>query len=155
MMFTGDAARNAKGKLKEMERRRIRAEYKDANHLCELAPYFPRDGRDAVIMLGKVRYFVSAENEQACELHHIWSLGRRPDEVSNLIHLSWQAHRWFHDHIPEGRAVCLYAKALKGEFDREVMRAVAGKCVVGWAECQKFEGWVEKCRVRFLEMVGC
>lgn len=108
------------------EDRPLVAEYRAANPLCELHQ-FPEvpGGR-----LGQ-------------EINHIFSTRKRWDLRSNIIHLSAEAHRWFHQHPIDGRVMCLFAKHLKGELDDNEIKQASGKHIAGWlAEKEPTLAWV-------------
>ncbi len=105
----------------------FRASYKANFPDCELASSFPHDGKWSVIpwegatgkRLPDVR--IRRFDEPALELHHL--LGGlqgnvRHDELSLVIHLSLAAHLWAERFVPDGLALGLAAKRLKGEFDQ-------------------------------------
>lgn len=74
-------------------------------------------------------------------VHHLWSVGQRPDYRSNLIKVCGPTHGWIHAHPQAGRVVCMLAKtryrlrtADPRDFDLREMFAVSGKHLAGWAE---------------------
>ena len=89
----------------------------------------------------------------ARDVHHVWSVGRRPDFKSNLIALSAFPHIRFHDgnkgEQKPLRVLSMLAKARKAkrlddptEFDIEELNTAAGLRISGWVEYAKFpEGW--------------
>lgn len=66
------------------------------------------------------------------EINHIFSVGRRPDLVSNLIHLSTAAHHeFFHAHLVDGRILSLWVKHHKGELDEAEIKQASGMFIAG------------------------
>jgi hypothetical protein len=69
----------------------------------------------------------------ASETHHIWGgTSGRTDLKSNLIRLSKPAHDWCERFKFDGRIVCLWVKAEKGELDPAEVRVASGFHLWGW-----------------------
>ncbi len=82
---------------------------------------------------------------QADEVNHVFTNPRR-DLWSNLVCMSRHGHLAFHDNLPLGRLLCLLAKSRKAdrtgdprEFNVRELEICAGKSLLGWLDCQRFE----------------
>lgn len=130
------------------------------NQKCEWALWIGVYVRD-----GKLIPTCTGHQLEASDVNHIWSIGRRPDFRSNLISLTYPAHRWFHDHLPLGRLLCVLAKLRKQsafgdplEFDLAEINAAAGKSVTGWMACteipeqEMWVRWLSECLRRLKEL---
>jgi len=94
------------------------ADYRQKNKACELywCPFLPPQFK----------------NPKASEINHIFR--RLSDHTSNIIHLSAEAHRWFHLYPADGRILCLLVKARKKELDSLQLKLASGIWVSGWLE---------------------
>lgn len=79
------------------------------------------------------------------QIHHIFSVRRRWDLLSVIIHLSEVKHQWCHLHPVEGRILCLLVKARKGELDRGEIYKASGMYLEGWFGMKKGE-----CRLEWM-----
>lgn len=104
-------------KPRPWENRDLRAEYAAANPTCELTELLKRIG------VSVARYELGLPDQ----VHHI--VGRTHgtyDVVSNLITVSAAVHAWIHDNQRQGRVLCLWLKAKKGELDAAELNAAWG-----------------------------
>lgn len=97
------------------ENKKLVSEYRDQNPFCELHRFEGVPG-----------------GRFGDEINHIFSVRKRWDLRSNIIHLSQSAHRWFHEHPIDGRIACLYVKFSKGELDDDEIKLASGFHVAGW-----------------------
>lgn len=87
-------------------------------------------------------------------VHHIWSIGSRPDVLSNLVGVSFDGHDEVHfgtRHEPVFvRLLGMLAKAIKAEktfnteFVVEDLDRCAGKSVHGWTYYAAVPRWCER-----------
>lgn len=101
-----------------LEDRALRDHYRDQFSECEIGRWLRKHGIDV--------------DDYGCEVHHIFSIGRRPDLWSNLITLSRDSHRWVHNNPVDGRIVALWVKATKLELDLEEFRTASAKHLEGY-----------------------
>lgn len=97
------------------ENKALIAEYRAANPLCELH-----------------RFPLVPGGRLGVEINHLFSQRKRWDLISNIIHLSVPAHRWFHDFPIDGRVMCLWVKALKHEIAEYEIKQASGMFLAGW-----------------------
>jgi len=88
----------------------------------------------------------------ASETHHIWGgTSGRTDLKSNLIRLSKPAHDWCERFKFDGRIVCLWVKAEKGELDPAEVRVASGFHLWGWLGKDEVKhSWVHRLRIDLL-----
>lgn len=85
------------------------------------------------------------------EINHIFSCRRRPDLLSNLIHLSAAAHRWFHEYPIDGRIMSLYVKWKKSELDDAEIKQASGMHIAGYLSSKPATlAWVEPYRIELM-----
>lgn len=77
------------------------------------------------------------------EINHIFSVHRRWDLLSNIIHLSNPIHTWFHRWPIEGRILCMLVKARKKELDPDEIKKASGFNPLGWLESVRDETRLE------------
>lgn len=122
------------------EDEQLRADYLEANPLCELAEHLP---------IGYV------PGMPACEVHHICHASRRWDKWPNFVSVSRPAHDFVHDNPASGTIACFYVKWIKGEFtqvDRAVIREIWGQCPIAWIERHEdVPEWAGDMRLLLLE----
>lgn len=126
-------------------------EYRKNNTQCEVSPHL--ECPEWVHHKWLSRSQSPAERDQL-ELHHIWAGHKsRFDVLPNIIMISNLAHRFLQGNWHMNLLVCTFVKVQKREFDREVMRYVAGKDVVGVIECMECYGvkWLEDLQLYILE----
>lgn len=97
------------------ENKKLVAEYREQNPYCELHQFAGVPGG----RFGE-------------EINHIFSVRKRWDLRSNIIHLSQSAHQWFHQFPIDGRVTCLYVKFMKNELDDAEIKLASGMYVAGW-----------------------
>lgn len=126
-------------------------DYRKANTVCEVTPHL--EGKEWEHHQWLSRAQAPKERDQL-ELHHIWAGHKsRFDVVPNIIMISNLAHRFLQGNHDWNLLVCTFVKVQKGEFDREVMRYVAGKDVIGvieYIECYGIE-WLDNLKLYILE----
>lgn len=107
----------------------MRDAYREANPDCEFRKWIPE---------------LSGLPVRASEVNHIFSVGRRPDLLSNLINLSARAHhQFFHEHLIDGRAISLFIKWKKGELDEAEVKQASGKFIAGILCADATIDWVQ------------
>lgn len=99
--------------------------YRDRNPVCELWQFWELPAKFRV----KTPYAI----------HHIFSVRRRLDLLSVIIHLSDAAHLWCHENPIEGRILCLLVKCRKGEMDVGEIRQASGMYPAGWLAMKRGE----------------
>lgn len=86
-------------------------------------------------------------NRNPSEVHHIFSVRRRWDLLSNIIHISHESHvSWCHAFPIDSRILCLLVKARKGELDHEEIRKASGMYPAGWLAKSK-----DHCRMNWMD----
>jgi hypothetical protein len=110
----GFIRKRSKTNSKQHENKPLVAEYRAANPLCELHQFPQVPG-------GRIGQ----------EINHIYSCRKRFDLKSNLIHLSAEAHRWFHAFPFDARICCLWVKWKKNELDDAEIKQASGKFLAG------------------------
>jgi len=98
----------------------LREQYRADNPLCEL-----------------YRFDNIPAKRDGAEINHIFSVRKRFDLLSNLIHLSVEAHRWFHEYPIDGRVMSLFVKLEKGELNNEEIKTASGMYIAGWLSARK------------------
>lgn len=131
------------------------AEYKDAcAGVCEIGWHIGVAVRDGKPMM-------PAENVELrddLQTHHIFSLSRRPDRISNLIVLTARTHELVQSIEPQkGRLLCILAKLRKraatgnpDELNVAELDLCAGKYSTGVIEFMSFQedrwrNWQQEC----------
>lgn len=144
----------------------LAADYRDAEQHCELCVELgiSWNAKSEVTILP--RFIVPLFRR---DVHHIWSMGRRPDFRSNLIALAdWPHDRFHFGHKGEQgplRMLCMLAKARKAErigepeeFDIDELNKASGKLVLGWTQYLRFEerwSWCEPFRLELIRRMIC
>lgn len=138
MKRTGYLRRRSIKNSHSSENRELREAYRDANPLCEFRKWIPELFR------------LPKDGE---EINHIFSVGRRPDTLTNLIHLSRIAHHeFFHAHPIEGRMLSIWVKWKKNEFDNDEFKDASGMFLAGWLASRiPSMDWVAKYRSELME----
>mgnify|MGYP006908207180 CR=1 FL=1 len=133
-------------------------QYREGNPDCEIWRYF-RD-RTYPRSFGGVWVSEHRRCPGASQLHHICGSGngaRRANEITNIIHVSPEAHEWLDTEKLAGFVLCCFHKRTKGELDWERLNAIKGKYVKGWLDtdemiraCAISEG-LQRMRLKLLE----
>jgi len=106
------------------ENLRLRYAYRDENPECELSKWMARHYRAGLTE--------RELTDESADVHHIFSMGSRPDLWTNLITLSRPIHAWCHRCPVEGRIVALHRKLMKKELDLKEFRRASGMRLEGW-----------------------
>lgn len=127
----------------------LREEYREANIWDELSEWFPQEGNESLVPIGKQVYRISRRYSCRQEIHHVSGgiLGTpRWDIVTNLIGLSRVTHEFCERYCADGFALCAAHKIKKNEWDRQRMAEIMHvDSVCGWLETRVFWfPWAEK-----------
>lgn len=124
-------------------------DYVMQNPRCEIAPYFS-SGRCVVYRDWRGRevedHATGGRMPLAEQVHHILGSGngcQRHDVVSNIIHVSLNAHEWLEQHKIAGMVLCCHRKREKGEIDWRLLSELKGKRLPDWFETDQV---VDVCR---------
>ena len=129
MKRTGRLRHRSPTNSRPSEDRALRDSYREANPDCEFRKWIPE---------------LSGFPVRASEVNHIFSVGRRPDLLSNLINLSARAHhQFFHEHLIDGRVISLFIKWKKGELDEAEIKQASGKFIAGILCADATIDWVQ------------
>lgn len=122
--------------------------YRDSHFACEVSNHLQGEEWKHHKHLNR-----NAPNQGSLEIHHIWGGAKsRFDVVPNIILVNSICHRFLQSYHYTNVLVCTFVKVSKGEFDRELMRYVAGKDVIGVIECMECNlDWLEEMKLYILE----
>ncbi|MHB1950151.1 MAG: hypothetical protein ACYCQK_01600 [Acidiferrobacteraceae bacterium] len=109
----------------------------DNGDCCEIAFFL-----DLGLVGGEIRGISPWDRPRKnLELHHIWSVGRRPDLQSNMLMVSLEWHKFFHRNLRVSRVICCSTKIRKAaftlsprEFSISEIDEAAGKSALGVVE---------------------
>lgn len=122
--------------------------YRDTHYECEVSGHLEGEEWEKHKHLN--RY---APNKDSLEIHHIWGGTKsRYDVVANIVLVNSVCHRFLQAHHYLNILVCTFVKVQKDEFDKELMRYVAGKDVIGVISCMDCNlPWLEDMKLYILE----
>ena len=125
-----------------MTGRELRADYLATHYRCGYCEVVPR---------AEYRH---CDHTRLC-VEHVWQrAGKRVDHTDNYIPTCDAAHRWKHKFTTLGRIAATWWKISRGEFDRDAIRNLIGRDVIGWVSNQREDGlpaWADELARDILE----
>lgn len=128
--------------------RKLVEDYRDNHFECEVSKHLQGEEWTHHKQLNR-----TAPDKRDLQIHHIWGGTKSKfDVVPNIILVNAITHRFLQAHHYTNILVCTFVKVSKEEFDRELMRYVAGKDVIGVIDNMDCNlEWLEEMRMYILE----